>query len=245
MALMVKSRRAASSRQSAVQATSAWRPSVADVAAQAGDLDRFVVQHGGHRAMREAGLEHLQPGGFQPLGDGLRRQRRGDVHVMHRQPRQHVAHRAAHRPGARQRRQHRRRGAPRQHRGRGSGPWADRRADRRSPAASAWPGTDRPSGARIGRDIDGARLQAHPQPVPDGAPAPRTIPISKQPHHRPGTSCPGSTSARPRRRRRAPGTSGTRRDRARRLRGIGTRPGRELLHPSPADGANPSARARD
>ena len=53
-ALIVKSRRAASSRQSSVKATVARRPSVDDVAAQGRDLERMAVADRGDRAMLDA-----------------------------------------------------------------------------------------------------------------------------------------------------------------------------------------------
>ena len=53
-ALMVKSRRAASSFQSSVKATVARRPSVRDVAPEARDLERMAVADGGDGAMVDA-----------------------------------------------------------------------------------------------------------------------------------------------------------------------------------------------
>jgi hypothetical protein len=60
-ALMVKSRRAASSRQSSVKATVARRPSVETSRRKRGDLDRAAAHHGRDRAVGEAGRHRLDP----------------------------------------------------------------------------------------------------------------------------------------------------------------------------------------
>ncbi len=68
-ALIVKSRRAASSRQSSVKATVAWRPSVATSRRSVVTSTGAAVEHRGDRAVGDAGRHRLDSGCLEQLDD--------------------------------------------------------------------------------------------------------------------------------------------------------------------------------
>ena len=62
------------------------------IAAQRGYLDRPVGQHGGHRAMVDAGGNNLDRRSGQPVRYIFRHQRCGDIYILDRNAQQAVAH---------------------------------------------------------------------------------------------------------------------------------------------------------
>ena len=216
MALMVKSRRAASSRQSSVQATSACRPSVST------SRRKVVTSKPAHGPARRSPCrasspvgEHLQPGRAQRGNDGLRaaaawRGRR-------RAPAAPPARRARSRP-------------PPARPGSAASTAAERGVAQDGGRARSRPAGGS-SAACAGRRAAGARSAAvrpscagHIDLVPAGSssrrpnqtakPAPTAAPRPARMTRRLAARVPGSTSAAAHRRRRAAGRAGIRSGRA-------------------------------
>ncbi len=88
----MKSRRAASSRQSVPKATVARRPSVETSRRKRRDFDRPMVNDRRHRAVGDAGRHGLEAGAFDALDHIFRPMDGCDVDVLDRKAQQPVAH---------------------------------------------------------------------------------------------------------------------------------------------------------
>ncbi len=91
-AFIVKSRRAASSRQSVLKATVARRPSVETSRRSVVISTGSVIDHRRHRAMGNAGGHGLEARAPDPLDDILRAVNGCDVDILDRQAEQAIAH---------------------------------------------------------------------------------------------------------------------------------------------------------